>query len=303
MRACCAHIFRTQERLFGLTGSEGNHGEDVKEYYFYLDSTPTHSYMKMLYKYPMDEYPYGLLVAENGARGRCDPEFELLDAMPLTWKRNHYFDVFIEYAKVRCAPQGGGGGDVGVTRHAVCFSRVPSQAGENDIMCAITAVNRSQDRTAPLVILPHLFFRNTWSWGYPGSTRPGMKQVGSAARPTRAAQCELLTLLACGRRRARGRWSLTSGTWAACTTPCVHQCVRQPPRAAVRSCHSSRRPRCCSRKTTRTTPNCAWPREWAVGCEGATVALTATARCVPHAQVPIWKRDALRQRRLPPLRC
>jgi len=98
----------------------------------------------------MDEYPYEHLVRENGARSRADPEFELFDAMPETWRNNHYFDVFVEYAK----------------------------AGENDTMCAITAINRSTDRTAPLVIMPQAFFRNTWSWGYPGTQeRPTMREV------------------------------------------------------------------------------------------------------------------------------
>ena len=126
-----------KERLFGLTGTEGNHGEDVKEYYFYLDSTPTHSYMKMLYKYPQVAYPYAELVAENGRRQKTDPEFELIDALPGAFAENRYFDVFVEYAK----------------------------AGEEDILCRITAVNRAAD-PAPIHILPQIWYRNTWSWGY-----------------------------------------------------------------------------------------------------------------------------------------
>lgn len=126
-----------KERLFGLTGNEGNHGEDVKEYYFYLDSTPTHSYMKMLYKYPQLPYPYGQLVQENQQRGRHDPEFELVDALYQAFAGGHYFDIFIEYAKV--SPE--------------------------EILCRITAINRSS-QPAPLCILPHIWFRNTWSWGY-----------------------------------------------------------------------------------------------------------------------------------------
>src|SRR5215831_13567824 len=86
-----------KERLFGLTGSEGNHGEDVKEYYFYLDSTPTHSYMRYLYKYPQGEFPYARLVEENRRRGRNDFEFELLDTG--VFNENRYFDIFVEYAK------------------------------------------------------------------------------------------------------------------------------------------------------------------------------------------------------------
>jgi hypothetical protein len=88
-----------KERLFGLAGPEGNHGEDVKECYFYLDGTPTHSYMRMLYKYPQDEYPYALLVEENRRRGRADPEFELCDALGAAFRQGRYFDVFVEYAK------------------------------------------------------------------------------------------------------------------------------------------------------------------------------------------------------------
>src|SRR5258707_11473402 len=86
-----------KERIFGLTGNEGNHGEDVKEYYFYLDSTPTHSYMKYLYKYPQSEFPYGQLIEENSRRGRLAPEFELIDTG--VFNEDRYFDVFVEYAK------------------------------------------------------------------------------------------------------------------------------------------------------------------------------------------------------------
>ncbi len=124
-----------KERLFGLTGSEGNHGEDVKEVYFYLDSTPTHSYMKMLYKYPQAEFPYEDLVKENGKRGFDELEYELLDTGAFTEDR--YFDVFVEYAK----------------------------ADENDILIRISIANRGPD-AAPCHILPTLWFRNTWSWGY-----------------------------------------------------------------------------------------------------------------------------------------
>ena len=123
-----------KERLFGLTGNEGNHGEDVKEYYFYLDSTPTHSYMKFLYKYPQRAFPYSQLVDENRRRSREDPEFELADSG--VFADNRYFDVFVEYAKGSC----------------------------NDILIRITAVNRA-DVAAPLRLLPTVWFRNTWSWG------------------------------------------------------------------------------------------------------------------------------------------
>ncbi len=145
-----------KERLFGLTGSEGNHGEDVKEYYYYLDSTPTHSYMKMLYKYPQAEFPYEDLVAENGRLGYDAFEYELLDTG--VFAENRYFDVFVEYAK----------------------------ADENDILMQISAVNRGPE-TAVLHLLPTLWYRNTWSWGYengpmgdvPG--RPELRQVSETA--------------------------------------------------------------------------------------------------------------------------
>lgn len=228
-----------KERLFGLTGSEGNHGEDVKEYYFYLDrytgaqlhvtgadattgrshtrththlraiiwpldSTPTHSYMKYLYKYPMDEYPYAKLVKENQARDRTQQEFELYEAMPSTWAKvcislhksithqlqhhahctdsyrvcmlcvcvpgiqNHYFDVFVEYAK----------------------------ADENDILCAITAVNRSKDRGAPITIMPQLWFRNVWSWGY-AAHKPSAEQVPTSQRRWSARASAVYSFFTC----------------------------------------------------------------------------------------------------------
>ncbi len=122
-----------KERLFGLTGSQGNHGEDVKEYYFYLDSTPTHSYMKYLYKYPQAEYPYEQLVDENRRRSKTDPEFELMDTG--VFNDDRYFDVFVEYAKV----------DV------------------DDICVTVRVANRGPE-AADLHVLPTLWFRNRWSW-------------------------------------------------------------------------------------------------------------------------------------------
>ena len=122
-----------KERLFGLNGSEGNHGEDVKEYYFYLDSTPTHSYMKYLYKYPQAEYPYEKLVTENGGRSKSDPEFELIDTG--VFDEDRYFDVLVEYAK----------------------------AAWDDLCIRITAANRGPN-AAEIQLLPTLWFRNTWSW-------------------------------------------------------------------------------------------------------------------------------------------
>ena len=121
--------------MFGLSNGQGNHGEDVKELYYYLDSTPTHSYMKMLYKYPQNEFPYKALADENEKRGKFDPEFELIDTG--TFNNNAYFDVFIEYAK----------------------------ATETDILMRITVCNRGE-KDASLNILPTLWFRNTWAWGY-----------------------------------------------------------------------------------------------------------------------------------------
>ena len=126
-----------KERLFGLTNKEGNHGEDVKEYYYYLDGVPSHAYMKMLYRYPQVEFPYSKLVQENARRGYHDPEYELMDALPEAFAEQRFFDIFIEYAK----------------------------ADEDDILCRVRAVNRGPD-PATLHVLPHLWFRNTWSWGY-----------------------------------------------------------------------------------------------------------------------------------------
>ena len=121
-----------KERLFGLTNSQGNHGEDVKEYYFYLDSTPTHSYMKYLYKYPQAAFPYEDLVRVNGQRSREEMEYELLDTG--VFNENRYFDVFVEYAK----------------------------ADQEDILVKITAINRGPE-AADLHLLPTLWFRNNWS--------------------------------------------------------------------------------------------------------------------------------------------
>ncbi len=139
-----------KERLFGLTGPQGNHGEDVKELYFYLDSTPTHSYMKALYKYPQAEYPYDLLVEENRRRGKEEPEFELLDTGVFDGDR--YFDIFAEYAK----------------------------ASPNDILIRVTAINRGPEE-ARLAIAPTLWFRNTWSWGRTGEgywPKPSIRKDG-----------------------------------------------------------------------------------------------------------------------------
>src|SRR5213594_1784931 len=139
-----------KERLFGLTGPEGNHGEDVKELYYYLDSTPTHSYMKALYKYPQAEYPYAWLVEENRRRGKDALEFELVDTG--VFNENRYFDVFAEYAK----------------------------AAPDDVLIRITLANRGPE-TATLHLLPTLWFRNTWSWGRTGEgywPKPRISRAG-----------------------------------------------------------------------------------------------------------------------------
>jgi len=140
-----------KERLFGLTNGQGSHGEDVKEQYFYLDSTPTHSYMKVLYKYPQGEYPYSRLLEESARRTRSDPEFELLDTG--LFDGNRYFDVFAEYAK----------------------------AGPNDILIRLTVANRGP-RKAPLDLLATLWCRNTWTPGSPhepwGKPRISTPQAG-----------------------------------------------------------------------------------------------------------------------------
>ncbi len=147
-----------KERLFGLNNYEGNHGEDVKEIYYYLDATPTHSYLKGLYKYPQAEFPYRQLIDENARRTRADPEFELEDTG--IFQDNRYFDVFVEYAK----------NDV------------------DDILIRIHAVNRGP-AAADLVLLPTLWFRDTWTWsGTPKANRPSLRMVSAgvvrASHPT-----------------------------------------------------------------------------------------------------------------------
>ncbi|MES1167080.1 MAG: glucosidase [Pseudomonadota bacterium] len=150
-----------KERLFGLTGPEGNHGEDVKECYFYLDATPTHSWLRALYKYPQAAFPYERLRAENQRRGRNEPEFELLDSG--VFDDNRYFDVLAEYAK----------------------------GGPDDVCIQITVANRGPER-ARLHVLPTLWFRNTWSWGCAhegGDMKPALRQVAEGR-----VQCDHATL-------------------------------------------------------------------------------------------------------------
>ena len=124
-----------KERMFGVDAHQGNHGEDVKELYYYLDSTPTHSYMRMLYKYPHARFPYEQLVEESRRRSRAEPEFEVVETG--IFDQSRYFDCDIEYAK----------------------------AQENDILIRIRVTNRGPDRES-LHIIPTLWFRNLWSWGY-----------------------------------------------------------------------------------------------------------------------------------------
>ena len=138
-----------KERLFGLTNSEGNHGEDVKEYYFYLDSTPTHSYLKYLYKYPQRAFPYDDLVQTNRARRRDELEYELLDTG--VFAEDRYFDVFVEYAK----------------------------AAPEDILMQITVCNRGPE-PAQLHVLPTFWFRNTWAAPH-GDDRPSLLQLSDGA--------------------------------------------------------------------------------------------------------------------------
>ncbi|HZZ01183.1 MAG TPA: hypothetical protein VFE36_16595, partial [Candidatus Baltobacteraceae bacterium] len=144
-----------KERLFGLTNSQGNHGEDVKEYYFYLDNVPSHAYMKVLYRYPHDAYPYQRLVEENARRSKSDPEFELIDTG--IFNGNRFFDAYVEYAK----------------------------ADAEDILIRITAINRG-DATAALHLLPTLWFRNTWSWR-DGSYKPVLRDATASGAIGRCA--------------------------------------------------------------------------------------------------------------------
>ena len=156
-----------KERLFGLTNSEGNHGEDVKEYYFYLDSTPTHSYMKYLYKYPQAAFPYTDLVETNRRRSKNDMEYELLDTG--VFKDDRYFDIFVEYAK----------------------------DGPEDILVRITAANRGPE-AAELHLLPTLWFRNDWSSWIAESNRAVYETKPQTDQGHRGHDC------GCGRTSAAG---------------------------------------------------------------------------------------------------
>ena len=139
-----------QERPYGLGNPEGNHGEDLKDYFFHLANTPTHSFMRGLYKYPQRAFPYEQLVAENGRRGRDQPEYELIDTG--IFNENRYFDIFIEYAK----------------------------AGPEDLLIRVRATNRGPE-AAPLTLLPTLWLRNTWRWGYPDEIEHSIALAPTAA--------------------------------------------------------------------------------------------------------------------------
>lgn len=139
-----------KERFYGLTGSESNHGEDVKEQYYYLDSTPTHSYMKMLYKYPQEKYPYDKLLEESRKRNKFQPEFEILDTQ--VFENNHYFDIYIEYAK----------------------------QDQNDILIRVNIQNNNSERKT-IHILPTLWFRNTWEWNQNSSKLPSITLVNDGS--------------------------------------------------------------------------------------------------------------------------
>src|SRR5580693_4716765 len=164
-----------KERIFGLTGNEGNHGEDMKEYYFYLDSTPSHSYMKYLYKYPQAEFPYAILVEENRRRDKSQPEFELLDTG--VFDQDRYFDVFVEYAK----------------------------ADIDDMLIKITVTNRAPE-AANLRVLPTIWFRNMWSWGKI-ARRPKLREARPASNPVNE-----LNLSQLNQTQSYSRWIHCEGT-------------------------------------------------------------------------------------------
>ena len=167
-----------KERVFGLTGNQGNRGEDVKEYYFYVDATPSHSYLRYLYKYPQAEFPYAALVQENARRSRSDPPFQLLDSG--VFNDSRYWDVEVYYAK----------------------------AGTDEIHVRIVAHNRAPEE-ATLHVLPTLWFRNTWSWG-DGTEKPLIEAIDGPAKVNWAVRAEHATLgnyFLYGRQRAESLYA------------------------------------------------------------------------------------------------
>ena len=158
-----------KERLFGLTNAEGNHGEDVKELYYYLDATPTNSYLKMLYKYPQSEFPYLQLIEENARRGPDQPEYELLDTG--IFETNRYFDVFVEYAK----------------------------AAPDDILMLVTVHNRGPE-AAKLTLLPQICFRNIWSWNPNSAQAADFRRTMAASKLNIANQAIFVSTAMANRR-------------------------------------------------------------------------------------------------------
>ena len=223
-----------KERLFGLTNDEGNHGEDVKEYYFYVDNLPTHSYQRLLYKYPQAEFPYNDLVAVNRARSRHELEYELVDTG--IFDEGRYFDVEVEYAK----------------------------AAPEDIMCRITVHNRSS-QDARVHVLPTLWFRNTWSWGG-DPPKPRLTRADSPSPVIRAEHRELgvyylhaaadADLLFCENETNAARiWGAPTATRSPRTGSAIICCPARPPstptargprqrRTSPCRCPAAGRPRC-----------------------------------------------------------
>ena len=171
-----------KERPFGVSGKEGNHGEDAKDYWFHLDNLPSHAYMRALYKYPQRAFPYDQLLTETKKRGPADPEFELLDTG--VFADDRYFDLTVEYAK----------------------------GSPTDILVRITVANRGPDE-ATLDLLPTLWFRNTWSWG---TRRSGAIVSPVRARPSCSSRTTTPTPRGCTACRTRGRTSRTRSTTTSC---------------------------------------------------------------------------------------
>ena len=220
-----------KERMFGLTNSEGNHGEDVKEYWFYLDSTPTHSYMKCQYKYPQRAFPYEDLVSTNRGRSKQEMEYELLDTG--IFDDDRYFDVVVEYAK----------------------------GAHDDILMLVTAHNRGPD-AATLHLLPTLWFRNTWSWGdevpkptlqaadgeqgSPRCARPTRSSASGCCAPTPRRSCcsarTRPTTSGCSACPTLRRMSRTRSTNSSCTAPPMRSTPSRPvPRLPHITCWRCRR--------------------------------------------------------------
>ena len=233
-----------KERMFGLTNGEGNHGEDVKEYWFYLDSTPTHSYLKCLYKYPQRAYPYEDLIATNGRRSKTESEYELLDTG--VFAEDRYFDVVVEYAK----------------------------GAHDDVLMLVTAHNRGPDE-ATLHLLPTLWFRNTWSWGDDVAGRTWRRVTGPVhashpdigdwtlradAPPTSCSARTRRTTSACSARPTRRRTSRTRSTTRSSRAPRARSIRRVPGRRSppITSCRSrpgrARRSACASPPRAATPP-------------------------------------------------